>query len=144
MALARFSLLAAASLAQADDKELVIAVAGPITGQYATFGDQMRRGAEADGSGWPAGLAAEYIDRSKLDWHMFPNTVYLHGFVDGEVGRGLQQGERTVHDETRERCETSRTILRAYALTTFSQPDLRFFVALRVSSTMRLCWTMKS
>jgi len=42
------AVLAAASFAQADDsKELVIAVAGPITGQYATFGDQMRRGAEA-------------------------------------------------------------------------------------------------
>ena len=39
--------------------------------------------AEADGSGWPAGLTPEYIDRSKLDWHVFPNTIYLHGFVDG-------------------------------------------------------------
>jgi phenylpropionate dioxygenase-like ring-hydroxylating dioxygenase large terminal subunit len=39
--------------------------------------------AEADGSGWPAGLTPEYIDRSKLDWHMFPNSVFLHGFVDG-------------------------------------------------------------
>lgn len=39
--------------------------------------------AEADGSGWPQGLTPEYVDRSKLDWHMFPNTVFLHGFVDG-------------------------------------------------------------
>lgn len=39
--------------------------------------------AHADGSGWPDGLTAEYIDRSKLDWHVFPNTIYLHGFVDG-------------------------------------------------------------
>jgi phenylpropionate dioxygenase-like ring-hydroxylating dioxygenase large terminal subunit len=39
--------------------------------------------AMADGSGWPEGLTAEYIDRSKLDWHVFPNTIYLHGFVDG-------------------------------------------------------------
>ena len=39
--------------------------------------------AEADGSGWPQGLTPEYIDRSKLDWHVFPNTIYLHGFVDG-------------------------------------------------------------
>lgn len=39
--------------------------------------------AMADGSGWPEGLTPEYIDRSKLDWHMFPNTIYLHGFVDG-------------------------------------------------------------
>lgn len=39
--------------------------------------------AHADGSGWPDGLTPEYIDQSKLDWHMFPNTVFLHGFVDG-------------------------------------------------------------
>jgi phenylpropionate dioxygenase-like ring-hydroxylating dioxygenase large terminal subunit len=39
--------------------------------------------AMADGSGWPEGLTPEYIDRSKLDWHVFPNTIYLHGFVDG-------------------------------------------------------------
>lgn len=39
--------------------------------------------AHADGSGWPDKLTPEYIDRSKLDWHVFPNTIFLHGFVDG-------------------------------------------------------------
>jgi phenylpropionate dioxygenase-like ring-hydroxylating dioxygenase large terminal subunit len=39
--------------------------------------------AHADGAGWPEGLTPEYIDNSKLDWHVFPNTIYLHGFVDG-------------------------------------------------------------
>lgn len=39
--------------------------------------------AQSDGAGWPDGLTPEYIDRSKLDWHVFPNTVYLHGSVDG-------------------------------------------------------------
>ena len=39
--------------------------------------------AHKDGSGWPEGLTPEYIDASKLDWHVFPNTIYLHGFVDG-------------------------------------------------------------
>lgn len=39
--------------------------------------------AEADGAGWPPGLTPEYIDNSKLDWHVFPNTIYLHGFIDG-------------------------------------------------------------
>lgn len=39
--------------------------------------------AAADGSGWPADLTPEYIENSKLDWHVFPNTIYLHGFVDG-------------------------------------------------------------
>lgn len=39
--------------------------------------------AAADGSGWPSELTPEYIENSKLDWHVFPNTIYLHGFVDG-------------------------------------------------------------
>ena len=39
--------------------------------------------ATADGSGWPAELTAEYMERSGLDWHVFPNTIYLHGSVDG-------------------------------------------------------------
>jgi branched-chain amino acid transport system substrate-binding protein len=40
---AAFGLLLAAASARAD---IAIAVAGPITGQYASFGEQMRRGAE--------------------------------------------------------------------------------------------------
>lgn len=39
--------------------------------------------AAADGSGWPSELTPEYVENSKLDWHVFPNTIYLHGFVDG-------------------------------------------------------------
>ena len=39
--------------------------------------------AQADGSGWPAELTPEDIARSKFDWHMFPNTVFLHALVDG-------------------------------------------------------------
>jgi phenylpropionate dioxygenase-like ring-hydroxylating dioxygenase large terminal subunit len=38
--------------------------------------------AAADGSGWPADLTPEYMEKSGLDWHVFPNTIYLHGFVD--------------------------------------------------------------
>ena len=38
--------------------------------------------ATADGSGWPAGLTAEYVEKSGLDWHVFPNTIFLHGLVD--------------------------------------------------------------
>jgi len=38
---------------------------------------------EADGSGWPSELTPEYIERSGLDWHVFPNTIFLHGTVDG-------------------------------------------------------------
>ena len=39
--------------------------------------------AHEDGSGWPAELTAEYINRSGLDWHMFPNAIFLHGTIDG-------------------------------------------------------------
>lgn len=38
--------------------------------------------AVADGAGWPAELTAEYIEKSGLDWHVFPNTIFLHGMVD--------------------------------------------------------------
>ena len=33
---------------------------------------------------------------------------------------------------------------RSYALKIFSRPTFTFFVAFRVSRTIRLCWTMKS
>jgi len=39
--------------------------------------------AQADGSGWPAELSPEYIAASHVDWHVFPNTVFLHSSVDG-------------------------------------------------------------
>jgi len=46
-AAAGFALVVAAGGASAQAKgEIVIAVAGPITGQYAAFGEQMKRGAE--------------------------------------------------------------------------------------------------
>lgn len=39
--------------------------------------------ADEDGAGWPKELTPEYIDKSGLDWHVFPNTIFLHGGVDG-------------------------------------------------------------
>ncbi len=39
--------------------------------------------AMADGSGWPMELTPEYIAASNYDWHVFPNTIYLHATVDG-------------------------------------------------------------
>lgn len=39
--------------------------------------------AEKDGAGWPSRLTPEYMEKSGLDWHVFPNTVFLHGTVDG-------------------------------------------------------------
>ena len=34
--------------------------------------------AEADGSGWPMELTPDYVEKSGLDWHVFPNTIFLH------------------------------------------------------------------
>jgi phenylpropionate dioxygenase-like ring-hydroxylating dioxygenase large terminal subunit len=35
-----------------------------------------------DGAGWPP-ITMEDIKNSFVDWHVFPNTVYLHSSVDG-------------------------------------------------------------
>jgi phenylpropionate dioxygenase-like ring-hydroxylating dioxygenase large terminal subunit len=51
-----------------------------VVGKWVQF--QMEAAAE-DGSGWPMQLTPEYIDRSKYDWHVFPNLIYLHATVDG-------------------------------------------------------------
>ena len=38
--------------------------------------------ANAEGAGWPTELTADYIEKSGLDWHVFPNTIFLHGLID--------------------------------------------------------------
>ena len=38
--------------------------------------------AAEDGVIWPSELTPEYIERSGFDWHVFPNTIFLHN-VDG-------------------------------------------------------------
>jgi phenylpropionate dioxygenase-like ring-hydroxylating dioxygenase large terminal subunit len=38
--------------------------------------------AVADGAGWPP-ITLDDIKNSFVDWHMFPNTVFLHSSVDG-------------------------------------------------------------
>jgi phenylpropionate dioxygenase-like ring-hydroxylating dioxygenase large terminal subunit len=41
-----------------------------------------REAAEADGAGWP-NLTPEEIEKSRVDWHVFPNHIFLHTAVDG-------------------------------------------------------------
>jgi hypothetical protein len=41
--------------------------------------------AEKEGAPWPLELTPEYILDSRLDWHMFPNTIYLHGSIDSVI-----------------------------------------------------------
>lgn len=41
-----------------------------------------REAADADGAGWPE-LTPEEVIKSRQDWHVFPNLVYLHTAIDG-------------------------------------------------------------
>lgn len=56
------------------------ATQGEVLEAWARF--QMEA-ATADGAGWPEKLTPEYVMNSHVDWHVFPNSVYLHGSVDG-------------------------------------------------------------
>ena len=38
-----------------------------------------------EGAPWPTELTPEYIEASHLDWHVFPNTLYLHGSIDSVI-----------------------------------------------------------
>jgi phenylpropionate dioxygenase-like ring-hydroxylating dioxygenase large terminal subunit len=38
--------------------------------------------AQEAGTGWPEGLTPEYMAESGFDWHVFPNTVFLHPAVE--------------------------------------------------------------
>jgi phenylpropionate dioxygenase-like ring-hydroxylating dioxygenase large terminal subunit len=49
------------------------------------WGEMIYKAAIEAGSGWPAGLTPEYIAASGFDWHVFPNTVFLHGAVEAAL-----------------------------------------------------------
>jgi phenylpropionate dioxygenase-like ring-hydroxylating dioxygenase large terminal subunit len=34
------------------------------------------------GSGWPQGLTPEYLAETGFDWHVFPNTIFLHPAIE--------------------------------------------------------------
>lgn len=44
-----------------------------------------REAAIQDGAGWPEELTPEYVAASRVDWHVFPNQVFLHSSVDGII-----------------------------------------------------------
>lgn len=52
---------------------------GEVLGKWAQF---IHEAAIASGAGWPEGLTAEYIAASGFDWHVFPNTVFLHPAIE--------------------------------------------------------------
>jgi phenylpropionate dioxygenase-like ring-hydroxylating dioxygenase large terminal subunit len=42
----------------------------------------IRQAAEEAGTGWPTDLTPEYATESGFDWHLFPNSVFLHSAVE--------------------------------------------------------------
>lgn len=46
------------------------------------WGQFIYEAAMASGAGWPEGLTPEYMADSGFDWHVFPNTVFLHPAVE--------------------------------------------------------------
>jgi phenylpropionate dioxygenase-like ring-hydroxylating dioxygenase large terminal subunit len=46
------------------------------------WGEFTYQAAIDSGAGWPAELTPEYMAESGFDWHVFPNTVFLHPAVE--------------------------------------------------------------
>lgn len=46
------------------------------------WSDWTREAAAVEGAGWPP-VTPDDIEKSHADWHLFPNSVFLHGNVDG-------------------------------------------------------------
>jgi phenylpropionate dioxygenase-like ring-hydroxylating dioxygenase large terminal subunit len=46
------------------------------------WGEGIYQKAIDEGTGWPEGLTPEYMAETGFDWHVFPNTVFLHPAVD--------------------------------------------------------------
>jgi phenylpropionate dioxygenase-like ring-hydroxylating dioxygenase large terminal subunit len=46
------------------------------------WGEGIYQKAIESGSGWPEGLTPEYMADTGFDWHVFPNTVFLHPAVE--------------------------------------------------------------
>ncbi len=50
-----------------------------VAGKWGQF---IYEAALESGAGWPADLTPEYIAESGFDWHVFPNTVFLHPAIE--------------------------------------------------------------
>lgn len=46
------------------------------------WGEGIYQAAIDEGSGWPEDLTPEYMAETGFDWHVFPNTVFLHPAVE--------------------------------------------------------------
>jgi phenylpropionate dioxygenase-like ring-hydroxylating dioxygenase large terminal subunit len=55
------------------------AAPGEVLGKWGQF---IYEAAVESGAGWPEGLTPEYMAESGFDWHVFPNTAFLHPAVE--------------------------------------------------------------
>jgi phenylpropionate dioxygenase-like ring-hydroxylating dioxygenase large terminal subunit len=55
------------------------AAPGEVLGKWGQF---IYEAAIESGAGWPEGLTPEYMAESGFDWHVFPNTAFLHPAVE--------------------------------------------------------------
>lgn len=55
------------------------AAPGEVLQKWAEF---IYEAAIESGAGWPEGLTPEYISESGFDWHVFPNTAFLHPAIE--------------------------------------------------------------
>ena len=54
------------------------------------WGQFIYEAAMASGAGWPDRLTPDYIAASGFDWHVFPNTAFLHPAIEAVLrARGI-------------------------------------------------------
>ena len=63
------------------------------------WGEFVYEAAVKSGAGWPADLTPEYMAESGFDWHVFPNTVFLHPAVEAVLWYRMRP-----HAEDPEKC----------------------------------------
>ena len=63
-----------------------------------------------EGVGWPEGLTPEYMAETGFDWHVFPNTVFLHPAVEAVLWYRMRP-----HGDDPEKCLMDTWSLERYA-----------------------------
>jgi hypothetical protein len=69
---------------------------GEVLGKWAGF---IYEAAIESGAGWPDKLTPEYIAASGFDWHVFPNTAFLHPAIEAVLWYRFRP-----HGDDHERC----------------------------------------
>jgi phenylpropionate dioxygenase-like ring-hydroxylating dioxygenase large terminal subunit len=62
-----------------------VAADAPAEEVLGKWGQFIYEAAVESGAGWPAGLTPEYMAESGFDWHVFPNTAFLHPAVEAVI-----------------------------------------------------------